>query len=261
MKLYHNPVSTCSQKVRLVLAGKGLDYSSQLLDLLAGDQFAPEYVAKNPNAVVPTLEDGDRVFIESTLINEYLEDAYPEPAMAPQDAAGRHAMRLWTKKIDELHPLCGIQTFAIGARPGMLARPKEEVDALIQAIPDPGRRAVRRSVIDHGVQAPEFVGAYQGHEKFFDLADQTLTGSPYLVGETFSLADAALLPYVLRVDHLNLHGLLEGRAGLAAWYERVQSLLLYEAAVSSFLPEPMVAAFRTAGEAVADDVRRAVGGS
>ena len=256
MKLYHNPISTCSQKVRLVLAEKGLDYESQLLDLLAGDQFAPDYVAKNPNAVVPTLEDAGAVFIESTLINEYLNDAYPEPAMAPADPAGRHAMRLWTKKIDELHPLCGIQTFAIGARPGMLARPQEEVDALIAAIPDPARRAVRRSVIDHGVAAPEFTGAYRGHEKFFDLADQTLSKQPFLLGDSFSLADAALLPYVLRVDHLNLLGLLEGRGSLAAWYERVQALPSFKSAVADFLPEPAVAAFRKAGEAVADDVAR-----
>ena len=82
MKLYHNPVSTCSQKVRLVLAEKGLEYESEVLDLLAGDQFAPDYVAKNPSAVVPTLEDGGRVFVESTLINEYLDDAYPEQQLS-----------------------------------------------------------------------------------------------------------------------------------------------------------------------------------
>lgn len=260
MKLYHAPVSTCSQKVRLVLAEKGLAYEHAFIDLLAGEQFAPEYVAKNPSAVVPTLEDGDRIFVESTLINEYLEDAYPEPALAPADAADRHAMRLWTKKIDELHPFCGIQTFAIGARPGMLARPAEEVDALIQVIPDPARRAVRRSVIDHGVAAPEFVGAYRMHEKFFDLADQTLAERPFLVGGSFTLADAALLPYVLRVDHLNLLGLLEGRDGLAAWYERIQARPSYQSAVADFLPEPAVAGFRKAGEAVAADVARVLAG-
>jgi len=210
--------------------------------------------------VVPTLEDGDRVFIESTLINEYLEEAYPEPALAPADAAGRHAMRLWTKKIDELHPLCGIQTFAIGARPGMLARPSEEVDALINAIPDPARRAVRRSVIDHGVAAPEFVGAYRGHEKFFDLADQALAKHPFLVDESFSLADAALLPYVLRVDHLSLNGLLDGRSGLARWYEQVQTMPSYQSAVADFLIAPAIAGFRKAGEAVADEVAKVLGG-
>ena len=57
MKLYHNIVSTCSQKVRLVLAEKNLVYESEFLDLQRGDQFAPDYLKLNPNAVVPTLED------------------------------------------------------------------------------------------------------------------------------------------------------------------------------------------------------------
>ncbi len=256
MKLYHAPISTCSQKVRLVLAEKGLTYDSQFVDLMAGQQFAPDYLAKNPAGVVPTLEDGGRVLVESTLINEYLEDAYPDPGLAPAAPADRHAMRLWTRKIDELHPFCGIQTFAIGARPGMLARPVEEVNALIDAIPDPARRAVRRSVIDHGVEAPEFAGAYAAHVKLFGLADQVLTDSAYLVGDALTLADAALLPYVLRADHLSLTGLLEGRPGLLAWYERMQARPAYETAVAGYLPEPAVAAFRKAGEAVADAVAR-----
>jgi glutathione S-transferase len=258
MKLYHAPISTCSQKVRLVLAEKGLDYDSEFVDLQKGEQFAPAYLAKNPSGVVPTLEDGGKLLVESTLINEYLEDAYPVPRLAPEDPAARHAMRLWTKKIDELHPACGIATYAIGVRPGLLRRPPEEVDALINAIPDPARRAVRRSVVDHGVEAPEFAGAYAAHEKLFGLADQVLQDTPYMAGDALTLADAAFLPYVLRADHLNLSSLLEGRAALVGWYQRMQERSSYQSAVADYLPEPAVAAFRRAGEAVADAVARIV---
>jgi glutathione S-transferase len=258
MKLYHAPISTCSQKVRLVLAEKGLAYDSHYIDLQKGEQFAPDYLAKNPAGVVPTLEDGGRVLVESTLINEYLEDAYPEPRLTPEHALDRHAMRLWCRKIDELHPACGILTYAIGVRPGMLKRPTEEVDALVEAIPDPARQAVRRSVIDHGVEAPEFAGAHTAHVKLFDLADEALSRSPCLVGDTLTLADAAFLPYVLRVDHLGLGRLLEKRSSLAAWYERMRARPAYQTAVAEFLPEPVVAAFRQAGAAVADKVGRIV---
>ncbi len=260
MKLYHAHVSTCSQKVRLVLAEKGLEYDSQFLNLQAGDQFAQDYLALNPNGVVPTLEDDGHVLIESTLINEYLDDAYPDVPLKPAAAADRHAMRLWSKKIDELHPHCGVQTYAIGVRPGMLARPREEVDALIDSIPDPKRRALRRSVIDDGVRAAAFGDAYAAHERFFDEVDAALAARPWLGGETFSLADAGLLPYVLRVDHLALGGLLEGRAALADWYARVQARPSYAAAVSDLLPDAVVAAFRQAGEAVHDEVTATVAG-
>ncbi|MCZ6618667.1 MAG: glutathione S-transferase family protein, partial [Gammaproteobacteria bacterium] len=135
MKLYHNVVSTCSQKVRLVLAEKNISYESEFLDLQRGDQFALDYLKLNANAVVPTLEDGGRVYVESTLINEYLDDAYPEIAMKPADAAERHLMRHWCKRIDDLHPACGVQTYAIAVRPALQRRPVEEVTALVDQIP------------------------------------------------------------------------------------------------------------------------------
>lgn len=256
MKLYHAPISTCSQKVRLVLAEKQLGFESEFVDLTQGEQFRPDYLAKNPAGVVPTLEDGDRVLVESTLINEYLDDAYRDVALRPEAAGDRHTMRLWCKKVDELHPACGIQTYAIGIRPGLVKRAPEEVNALIDAIPDPARRAVRRSVVEHGVEAPEFSGAYSAHIRLFDLADGALSRTPFLVGNALTLADTALLPYVLRADHLGLEGLLNGRSGLLAWYERMQARPSFQVAVADYLPEPTVAAFRKAGAAVADRIAR-----
>ena len=89
MKLYHNALSTCSQKVRLALAEKKLPYESQLLNLQNGEQFSPDYLKINPKAVVPSLEDKGRVYVESSLINEYLDDAYPQVALKPADPTDR----------------------------------------------------------------------------------------------------------------------------------------------------------------------------
>jgi glutathione S-transferase len=75
IQLHHNGLSTCSQKVRLVLAEKGLEWQSRHLDLWQGDQQRPPYLALNPGAVVPTLVDEGRVIIESSVIMEYLDDA------------------------------------------------------------------------------------------------------------------------------------------------------------------------------------------
>ena len=86
LELYHNALSTCSQKVRLVLAEKGLDFESHPVDLAGGEQHAPDYVKMNPNHVVPTLVHDGRVLIESSLINEYLDEAFPERPLRPADA-------------------------------------------------------------------------------------------------------------------------------------------------------------------------------
>lgn len=261
MKLYHAGVSTCSQKVRLVLAEKSLSFDSVLINLQQGEQFQPEYLAKNPAGVVPTLEDQGRVLVESTLINEYLDDAYPDIPLKPVDPGLRHAMRLWCLRIDQLHAHCGVQTYAIGVRPGLLQRPTEEVDALIAAIPDPGRRALRRAVIDEGVRAPAFASAFAAHDQFFATVEAALVDSDFLVGDLFSLADAALVPYVLRVDHLGLQALFADRPRLMSWYERVAEMKSFETAVSDHLPDALVAAFRAAGAAVADDVAELVAAS
>jgi len=163
-------------------------------------------------------------------------------------------MRLWCRKVDELHPHCGVVTYAIGVRPGLQRRPAAEVDALIEAIPDPRRRALRRSVVDHGVQAPVFADAYLAHDRLFAQIESALADQSWLASDLFTLADAALLPYVLRVDHLGLSGLLENRPALMNWYERVSAMRSYEKAVAAWLPDAVVSAFRAAGDAVADDV-------
>lgn len=256
LELYHHFLSTCSQKVRLVLAEKGLDYESHWIDLMKGEQHDPAYVKLNPNRVVPTLVHDGGVLIESTLINEYLEEAFPERPLAPREPAGRHAMRLWTKRIDgQVHPSAGVITFGIGTRPMILQRSPEEIEESIAAIPDPARRAARRSVIELGIKAPEMRGALRAFASMLDDMDTALEGRDYLVGDDFSLADACVLPYVLRLDHLAMTPLIEARPRAAAWFERVKARGSYESAVAAFVPEPLVQNFRAQGEAVFADVR------
>lgn len=145
LTLYHNAISTCSQKVRLVLDHKGIDYQTKEIDLLAGGQHDPDYVKLNPNHVVPTIIDNDQVLIESTLINEYLDDAYPDIAMRPTRPTDRHTARMWTKKLDDkVHPATGVVTFAIGPRNALLQQPQEVREANIAAIPDAPGRAPER---------------------------------------------------------------------------------------------------------------------
>src|SRR5215470_7446106 len=92
--LYNAPQSTCSQRVRFVLNAKGLSFAEKKLDLLAGDQLAPDYLRLNPNGVVPTLDHDGNVVIDSSVIIEYLDEVVPEPVhFTPATAAARAAMR------------------------------------------------------------------------------------------------------------------------------------------------------------------------
>jgi glutathione S-transferase len=256
--LHHNGMSSCSQKVRLALAEKGLAFASREVNLVAGEQHAPDYVKLNPNHVVPTLVHDGRVLIESSLINEYLEEVFPQPPLAPAEPVRRHEMRLWVKRIDEkVHPAAGVLTYAIGARPAALAQPAEAREANLAAIPDPARRAARRSVIEHGVAAPEFAGAFGA---FLDLIDgmEAALARPgaWLSGDRLGLADAAALPYVLRLEHLAMTPLLarEARPCVADWLARVKARPSFATAVAAWAPAPILDLFRKQGEAVWADV-------
>ena len=61
IELYHNGMSTCSQKVRLTLAEKGQDFHSHHFNLRARDQHKPEYLELNPNGVVPTIIHDEKI--------------------------------------------------------------------------------------------------------------------------------------------------------------------------------------------------------
>jgi glutathione S-transferase len=81
--LYHTPHSTCSQKVRMVLHEKDVPFEEVRIDLGKKEQLKPEYLAINPNGVVPTLVDDGVSIIESSVICEYLDEKYPQNRWHP----------------------------------------------------------------------------------------------------------------------------------------------------------------------------------
>jgi glutathione S-transferase len=80
--LYHGTTSVCAIKVRLTIAEKALPWEGEVLWLQRGDQYRPDYLKLNPNAVVPTLVHDGKVIIESTLIMEYLDENFPDIPLA-----------------------------------------------------------------------------------------------------------------------------------------------------------------------------------
>jgi maleylacetoacetate isomerase len=94
MKLYSYWRSQAAFRVRIALRLKGLDADIATIDILKGDQFAPDYRALNAEMVVPTLIDGDGPpLVQSLAILEYLEERYPQPSLLPKDARARVHVR------------------------------------------------------------------------------------------------------------------------------------------------------------------------
>jgi len=232
MELYHNDMSVCSQKVRLVLHEKGLKPKEHALNLRLGESMTPVYLKLNPNGVVPTLIDRGRPIIESTVINEYLEDAYPEPPLRPKDPILRAEMRLWTKLPDEgLHAACGTISSAIAFRHQYLALSAEELERNLRETPDAARRERKRQSIELGIDAPFVPGALKFYDGVVAKMHEALKGgNAWLVGDAYSLADVSMLPYVVRLEHLALAEMWsKSRPAVGKWLERCRMRANYSA--------------------------------
>ncbi|HWE76380.1 MAG TPA: glutathione S-transferase family protein [Stellaceae bacterium] len=231
--LYQGSTSVCSVKVRIALEEKGLAFEGEILDLQRGDQHRPDYAKLNPNEVVPTLIHDGKVLIESTLIIEYLDEAFPDPPLMPIDPALRHQARLFMKKIDDyLHAACSTVTFATANRKVLIQKTPDELAAHLAKIPNLDYRERQQLSITQGLAAPHVAQALKNYDKYIADMETALSTHPYVAGAQYSLADAAATPYIFRAEAIGLDGLWRGRRpNVAAWYERVRARASFEKAV------------------------------
>ena len=98
--------STASYRVRLALSLKGLDYANVSHHLRKNEQRAPDYLALNPQGLVPALEVGGKVLTQSLAICEYLDEVYPAAPLLPQDPIERALVRAAAQVIAcDIHPI------------------------------------------------------------------------------------------------------------------------------------------------------------
>ncbi|MCC6887231.1 MAG: glutathione S-transferase family protein [Hyphomicrobiales bacterium] len=237
LELYHHGTSVCAAKPRIALAEKGLAWESRYVDILKDEQFSPHYLKLNPKAVVPTLVHDGRVVRESTLIGEYLDDAFPEVPLKPENPFDRVEMRMWTKRLDEeLHLACGIVTFAISHRHAVLSNPPEIIEAYVNKAP-PAERERRRRKLERGIEDPEAASALLVYDRFLQDMETALSRRPWLAGDTFSLAEVGVIPYINRLDMLSLSGLWTQRLPyLTQWFERIKARPSFEPALFGYAP-------------------------
>ena len=246
LELYHADAAVCAAKARLVLAEKQIPYQGHLLNLSRGDQFAPAYLALNPNGVVPTLVHDGAVLIESTVICAYLDEAFPAHPLRPADPLGRARVQLWTKREDTIHDTVNSFTNLLFFRPALLARPLADRQARIDAIPDPNRRAKWWDILDHGIEARPISEALVRLARHFADMEQALAAGPWLAGAHFSLADTGLVSFFNRFTLLSLTGLWSERFPLLTdWFARCQARPSFAVAIGDFISPAVVDTYAT----------------
>ena len=259
--LYHSTTSVCAIKVRLTLDEKGLAYDGKLLNLRGGEQHEAEYVKLNPNHVVPTLIHDGKVIVESTLIIEYLDDAFSEPPLMPADPYSRAIARLWMKKVDDyLHAACSTLTFAIIFPPVFAKKTQAERDAYFAAMPNPAYRERQQLSVEQGLDAPHVPAAARAYDKYIGEMETALAVSPYLAGPSYSLADAAATPYIFRAEALGFDRFWVGkRPGVEGWCARIRERPSFARAIDFWFTDVDRARYAAINEAPYSKIARILG--
>ena len=92
--LYHDVPSTNSDRVKIALAEKGLAWEGVWVKLSKREQKSPEHLKRNPYGKIPVVDDDGKVLFESCIINEYLDEKYPNPPLMPKDHWERGRARI-----------------------------------------------------------------------------------------------------------------------------------------------------------------------
>lgn len=169
IKLYDFKSSPNCQRVKVVLAEKNLAHEIIPIDLRKQEQKTPEYLHMNPYGKVPVLTDDDTVLYESCVINEYLEEKYPNPPLLPKD-------------------------------PGKKAKARILIDYGMAHFDSPYQRLRMELMKDPKEQSQPIIdGAKNELSKLLQRFEEELGDQQYLVGD-FSLVDADLIPRFTRLE-------------------------------------------------------------
>lgn len=234
--LYHHNISVCAQKVRIALAEKKLPHERRHINLMKAEQVSPDYLKINPKGVVPALVHDGQPVIESTIIMEYLEDAFPKEPLRPAAPIARAKMRVWAQIPDAaLHAACGTVTYAAAfADQIKAANSPAALKERLAKLPDRARAARQQQLLEKGLDASFVADAVKLHDKVLGDMEKTLSSSAWLAGDTFSLAECAISPYLLRLDRLGLARMWDQRPRVADWYARVTSRPSWAEAITAF---------------------------
>jgi glutathione S-transferase len=223
-KLYNAPQSTCSQRVRFVLNAKQLPFSEFKLDLLAGDQLKPDYLALNPNGVVPTLDHDGAIVIDSSVIIEYLDEVAPEPKnFTPHDPVLRAKMRSLMHFMDEMPaPAVRVPTFNLAFLPRFAAMSEEEFVAFAES--KPLRREFMLAMGRKGFPQKDMDDALMRLRRTYERMDAEIekSGGPWLLGSEISLADIMAMPAIVRMADLGQDGAWQDLPRVQRWFDAIR---------------------------------------
>ena len=234
LTLFHYDRSTAAQRVRLALDEKGISWKSVVVDTARGDveNLPDDYHRLNPKGLVPVIIHEDVAIPESLVILEYLEDAFEAVPLRPALPADRARMRMWMRRIDEsVHVASRIIGVCIVNRHIYREKGDAKIEEYYRKMKDGVRKKNDLVNIEQGLESPLLPDAVRTFRLLFEELDRWLADNSWLAGDSYSLADVALVVYVRRLESFMMAPLWENLGNLNEWYRRIEARPAYVKAV------------------------------
>ncbi|PON70653.1 S-crystallin [Parasponia andersonii] len=204
LTLHGLPMSTSTTRVMICLHEKALDFELIPVDLFSQENKQPAFLAKNPFGKVPVLQDGELTLFESRAINEYLAQKFKDSGhdlTRPENLSECATVKVWMEV--ESHQY----------EPAISPIVYQHFVAPLQG------KAPEQTVIDQNL---EKLG------KVLDVYEARLSGTKYLAGDFYSLADLHHLPYTFYFMKTPWASLITDRAHVKAWWDDISSRPAFE---------------------------------
>ena len=235
LTIYEHKESVCCHKVAITIAEKKIPCRIVNVSLERQEQRQPWYLAINPLGMVPALVHNGRTVVHSTIMTEYLDDAFPDRPLMPTDAYGRARRRLWARRIDDgMHvPHIAAISFIVAFGHQFRARmdSKEKLDAYFDNIKDARYRETIRSWYESDLNSAILRQSLMAYHVFLHDMEEMLEKTPWLAGESYSLADIDVVPYLWRLSNLQLGFLWAKLPRVTDWFERVTTRPAFKTAI------------------------------
>jgi glutathione S-transferase len=248
--LYHSGPSICSQKVRLTLAAKGVQWENREINMFIDENLEPSYMRINPRGVVPTLIDGEYTVFDSGAIMRYIDQNFPGPKLEPEDDGLKSVMNQWLEAQDQF-PIRGLTYGNAKGLMGNLARSKQpaRIDKLKRLRDEnPDLKEDYEAKLRDTEQWIEeqsdkvIIGKITAHmETLLDGLEQQLKGNQWIVGDQYTLADIAWTTILARIDFVGLDKRMWGdgkRPAVKAYLERLKKVRGFDDQVTHYQNKP-----------------------
>ena len=222
LELYHGGPGANSLKALLPLKEKGIEFTGYTLNLLQFEQHEPWFLEINPNGQVPVLVHDGKVLTESTVINEYVDETFPDIPLRPTAAYGRAQMRVWTKFVDEYFcPALSFLGWHAMIRTAVRSLSPEEFEAKVGRIPLKEQRDKWR---ESAAQAwtPQQLDEWRRKVRVSIQRMELGMAGPWMLGGQFTLADVSLFSMLIGMPE-RYADIVNGKDSprVVEWYSRM----------------------------------------